>query len=124
MFIREEKTMATFNQQNQNVNYQYNAAGDINFNLIHNKYDVAATLQKLQAEVEKAVKAGAIDEEVAIDVESKIKKASIQVEKPEPDKKVVLDYLSEAKALIEGIASMAGLVQGLAHTVEVIRRLF
>ena len=74
--------------------------------------------------MEKAVKAGAIDEEVAIDVESKIKKASIQVEKPEPDKKVVLDYLSEAKALIEGIASMAGLVQGLAHTVEVIRRLF
>jgi hypothetical protein len=116
--------MATFDQRNQKVTYQYNAAGNINFGLVHDKVDLTAELKKIQDELMKAVKQGAVNEEVAIDVDSKIKKAIIQTEKPEPNKKTILDHLQEAQALIGGVAAAAGLIKGLAEAAEVVRRLF
>ena len=116
--------MATFDQRGQKVNYQYNAAGDINFGSVQNKLGIVPELQKLQSEVKKATESGAFDDEIAIDVESKIRKAIVQAQKPKPDKKTTLDYLGEAKALIEGIASAAGLVTALTQAVEMVRRLF
>lgn len=115
--------MATFDQRGQKVNCQYNAAGDINFGSVQHKEEAATELRKLQDEVSRAAQAGVLDAEVAVDVDSRIKKAVVQVEKPEPDKKSVLDYLREAKALIEGITSAAGLVTGLTQATEMIRKL-
>jgi len=116
--------MTTFDQRGQKVNYQYNAAGNINFGSVQNKVDVVPELQKLKDEIRSAVQASVLDEEVAIDVEAKIRKAIIQVQKPKPDKKTTLDYLNEAKALIEGITAAAWLVTGLTQAAEMIKRLF
>lgn len=116
--------MTTFDQHGQSVRYQYNAAGDINFGVVRTRPEVAAELQKLQAEVGKAAQAGALDQDKAVDVEAKLKKAILQAQKPEPDKKTTLDYLSEARALIEGIASAAGLVTGLTQAAALVGKLF
>jgi hypothetical protein len=116
--------MATFDQRGQHVNYQYNAAGNINFGAVQNKDEIAPELRKLLEEVSKATQAGAIKEEVAVDVEADLRKAVIQAEKPAPDKKSMLEYLDDAKALVEGVTSATGLVAGIAQAAELVRRLF
>jgi len=116
--------MATFDQRGQKVTYQYNAGGNINFGAVQSKDHVVAELQKLQAEVRKAAQAGALDDEIAIDVETEIKKAALQTQKPEPDKGQTISFLDRATALLRGITSAAGLVTGLTQAVEMIRRLY
>jgi ribosomal protein S20 len=116
--------MATFDQRDQKVIYQYNAAGNINFHAVQNNADFSTELQKLQKELKKAVEEGVLDEEMAVDVESHLKKAAIQTQKSEPDKKTLLDHLLEAQQLIAGVASAAGLIKGFAEAAEVVRRLF
>ncbi len=116
--------MAQFDQRNQKVTYQYNAAGNINFGSVRDRVDLTAELKKIQDELMKAVGQGAVDAETAIDVDSKIKKAIIQTEKAEPNKKSILDHLREAQELIGGVAAAAGLIKGLAEAAEVVRRLF
>lgn len=116
--------MTVFDQRGQQVIYQYNAAGDINFGAVQNKVNVAGELEKLQTELAKAIEAGLFDEDTATDAEYQLKKAVQQAKKPEPDKKTVLDHLKEAKALIEGVAAAAGLVGGLAQAAELVRTLF
>ena len=116
--------MATFDQRNQEVTYQYNAAGNINFSSLQDRVDLTAELEKIQDELMRAVQQGAIDEEIAVDVDSKIKKAIIQTEKKQPNKKSILDHLREAQELIGGVATAAGLIKGLAEAAEVVKRLF
>jgi hypothetical protein len=114
--------MATFDQRGQNVNYQYNAAGNINFGAAVSSTDVAAELKKLLQEVNKATSAGAIDPEKSIDVESNIKKAVISAEKQQPDKQSILEHLNAAKAIIESLTSATGLIGGFVQAIEMIRR--
>jgi hypothetical protein len=116
--------MTVFDQRGQQVTYQYNAAGDINFGAVQNKIDVIAELEKLQAELATASQAGVFDEDTATDAEYQLKKAVQQAKKPEPDKKTVLDHLNEARALIEGVAAAAGLVGALAQATALVQKLF
>jgi hypothetical protein len=116
--------MSVFDQRGQKVNYQYNSAGDINFGAVQSKIDMSTELQKLQDEVKKAVEIGALDEETGIDVESNLKKAEIQSQKSNPDKKTMLDYIEQAKKLLEGIKSVTGLVTGLSEAAKVIGMFF
>lgn len=116
--------MAVFDQRNQKVNYQYNAAGDINFGAVQNRVDLANELEKLHIELVKAIKANVLDEDTATDAEYNLKKAVQQAKNPEPDKKSILEHLNEAKALIDGIASAAGLVSAFATAIELVHRLF
>jgi hypothetical protein len=117
-----------FDQRGQQVNYQYNAAGDINFADVQNRRDVVEQLEKLQAEIKKAVAGNVLDEETATDVEYKLTKAVQQAKKPEPDKKFIMDYLSEAKELIAGITTGAttvgGLVSAFNQAIELVLKLF
>lgn len=116
--------MSTFDQRNQKVTYQYNVAGNINFGLVQDRVDLTIELKKIQDELAKAVQQGIVDEEIAVDVDSKIKKAVIQAEKSEPNKKSILEHLHGAQELISGVAAAAGLAKGLAEAAEVVRRLF
>jgi hypothetical protein len=117
--------MTVFDQRGQHVTYQYNAAGDINFGAVQNRMEVVAQLEKLQAELSRAVEAGVFDdEEIATDAEYQVKKAVQQAKKPEPDKKSILEHLGEAKALIEGVTAAAGLVGGLAQAAALVQQLF
>jgi hypothetical protein len=116
--------MSVFDQRGQRVNYQFNAAGDISFGNVRSKASVLTELQKLEGEVKRAVQAGALDEEVAVDVKSNLEKATLQAQKVNPDKKVLLDYIEQAKKLLEGISSMTGLVAALTEAAKAIGAFF
>jgi hypothetical protein len=116
--------MATFDQRGQNVNYQYNAAGNINFGSVVSEADVVDELKKLLEEVTKAISEGAIDAENGVDVEAKVKKAIIQAEKPKPDKQSILENIEGAKKILEGIASATSLVVGFVQAAETVRKFF
>lgn len=118
------KEMTVFDQRGQHVNYQYNAAGNINFGTVENRGAFTSQLKHLHEEVSNATQANVLDAEIAIDVESNLKKAIIQTEKDTPNKKSLLQYLQEAKALIEGVTSAAGLVTAFGQAIEIANRLF
>ena len=106
--------MAVFDQRGQQVTYQYNAAGDINFGAVQNRLDVIREMEKLKAEVTKAAEAQVIDAEVATDVEYQLTKAVQQAQKPGSDKMGILDHINTAKGLIEGVTATSGAVSGMA----------
>jgi hypothetical protein len=116
--------MAIFDQRGQHVIYQYNAAGDINFSIVQTRMDVVSELEKLRIEMTKALQAGVLDEEVATDADCQLTGAVQQAKKAEPDKKAILEHLSGAKTLIEGVAAAGGLVSALTKAVEAVQQLF
>ena len=116
--------MATFDQRGQRVTYQYNAAGDINFGAVQNRVDVVGELGKLQREMTTARQAGVFNEEVATDAEYQLTKAVQEAKRPAPDKKTILDHLSSAKTLVEGVAAAGGLVTALTRAAEVVQQFF
>jgi len=116
--------MTVFDQRYQKVNYQYNAAGDINFNSVESTMDVVVQLEKLEVELARAIHAGLFDEDTATNAQYRLKKAVQQAKKPEPSKKTILQHLNEAKALIQGVASAAGLVTALIKAAEMVQKFF
>jgi len=115
--------VSVFDQRDQQVQYQYNAAGDINIGAVQNQTELVGELEKLKAEVVKAKDSQALDEDTAIDVDYQLTKAITQARKPEPDGAAVVGYLSEAKTLIEGIVAVAGISEGLAKAMEILPHL-
>ncbi len=102
-----------------------NIAGhDISFESAQNKQEFIAQLEQLREAFVKAGETQLISEETAIDAEAEVRKAIGQAKKPNPDKKSVLDYLTAAKSLIEGIGGASGLVTSIAGAIEAVHKLF
>jgi hypothetical protein len=116
--------VATFDQRNQQVTYQYNAAGNINFGAVQNGQDLARELGKLGEEVDKAATNGVLKKGVATDVKYQIDKATQQAEEPEPDKDALLGHLESAKELVGQVTAAAGMVTGLVQVIDKVRVLF
>lgn len=116
--------MAIFDQRGQQVQYQYNAAGYINFGAVQNRMQVVSELKKLQGEFGRAIAAGLFDEETATDAKYQVDKAVQKADKPEPDTKSVLEHLEGAKALIAGVAGAAGLIKALVEAADKVRQFF
>ena len=120
--------MPVFDQRGQNVTYQYNAAGNINFGAVQNRMDVVSELDKLTAEVAKAAEGNALDADTAIEVEYNLKKATQEAKQPDADKKRIVDHLNEAKGLIAGAtagaAATAGLITAITQAVELVQKFF
>jgi hypothetical protein len=116
--------MTIFDQRGQTVTYQYNVHGTINFGAVQTSPDLVGELRKLQAEMQQAVAAGAVEGEPATDAKYQLDKAVHEAQKPQPDKKKVADYLAQAKMAIEGIAAVGGLVAALTKAAELVEKLF
>jgi hypothetical protein len=116
--------MSVFDQRGQHVNYQYNAAGDINFGAVQNRMDLVGELEKLKAELSKAGAAQIIDAEVVTDAEYQITKAVQEAKKPEPKKETILERIDGAKKLIDSVAAASGLVTGLITAAELVEKFF
>ena len=122
------KKTTIFDQRGQQVIYQYNAGGDINFGTVQNRTEVVTELEKLQDELDKAIDAEILDEDAATDAKYQLTKAVQQAKKPEPDKKTMLDHLNQAKGIIAGVAATVTAATGLAAAfemaIEVVQKLF
>ncbi len=103
--------MATFNQQGQTVQYQYNAE-TINFGQATNPGTFLRELKALQAEIDKAIQGKALEGEQALDAEYLLKKAVGQAEKTDPDKKSLIEHLSSAKELVSNVGGLAAAIGG------------
>ncbi len=112
--------MATFHQEGQTVQNQYNAE-TINFGGVKSAEDFTLKLQELQTELEKAIDAKAITRDDSIDAEYLVKKAIAQVESPAPDKSTLIEHLTKAKELVTGVD---GLVTACAGAITLIGTLF
>lgn len=100
------------------------AGRDINFGAVQNKQEFISQLEQLKEAFARAGETQIIDEETAIDAEAEVKKAIGQAKKPTPDKKSLLDYLTTAKTLVEGIGGAGGLVTSIAGAIEAVHKLF
>ena len=116
--------MATFDQRGQHVTYRSTPTGDINIGAVQSKAELAAELQKLGSEVDKAAASGALDESVSIDTKYQIEKAAQQAKKAAPDKGALVGHLESAKDLIQEVGAAAGLLGGLVQAIEKVRVLF
>ncbi|MEG4233566.1 hypothetical protein QUA40_15830 [Microcoleus sp. Pol11C3] len=116
--------MSAFDQRGQKVNYQYNAAGDINFATVQNQADLVNELEKLKFEITKAGDAQVIDAEIVTDVQYQIQKAVDQSKKPEPNKNAILEHLIQAKEFIKNLAEAGGIVTGIMKAIELVQQLF
>jgi hypothetical protein len=116
--------VSLFDQRGQQVNYQYNAAGDINVNAVFDKEGVADQLEKLRTEVERAKDLGAINPDIAVESQYHLLQASKEVRAPDPNKSSALEHLVKAKRLLENVAAAGGLVTALLKAVEVVDKIF
>src|SRR6266516_1505193 len=115
----KEDTMANFDMRGQRVTNQYNAGRDMNFGAVQTPEDLMTVLEQLNEQFTQAKEAGVLSEEAATDAQYQVTKAVQQAKKPDPDKKTMLDHLTRAKTLIEGVTAASGLVTTLAAAIQV-----
>jgi hypothetical protein len=116
--------MPVFDQRGQKVTYQYNAAGNINFDAVQNRADLVSELEKLKAEISKAGEAQVIEAELVTDAQYQIQKAVDQAKKPEPNQHSILEHLGKAKDVVKGVVDAGGLVTGIMKAMELAQNLF
>jgi len=120
----KEEIVANFDMRGQRVTNQYNAGRDMNFGAIRTPEDLITAFEQLNEQFTQAKEAGVLSEEMATDAQYQITKASQQAKKSDPDKKTILDHLSTAKTLIEGVTAASGLVTALAAAIQIVQKLF
>jgi hypothetical protein len=116
----ERQTMTTFNQQDQKVNTQYNAGGDINFGNVTNLQEFSTELLKLKDEFGRRAKEGTVDGEIVTDVEYELTKAIQSSQKDSPEKSSIIKHLDKAKAYIDGIGTLAKVATAIAGAIAAI----
>lgn len=98
--------MATFHQQGQTVNYQYNA-DTINFEHIQTQASLIVALETLQREVDNAIKTKALTQEQALEARQAMNQAVQQAKKDSPDKSSLLKHIHTVKDIVSGIGGLA-----------------
>lgn len=114
--------MSIFDQRNQRVKKQENVV--INSSVVQNKADLIIELEKLEVEIKKAAKQGIVSNEAARGAKAKIKKAISQTKNKKPSRKTILEYLDDAKALLESFTSATGLITAIAQATELVKKVF
>jgi len=112
--------MSTFDQRGQRVNYQYNAAGNINLGSVQNQMQLVEEMEKLKSELSRAAEAQVIDADIFTDADYQLTKAIQQAKKPQPDKKSVMDHLNSAKSLLEGVTAVNGIITALSQVIQLV----
>jgi hypothetical protein len=116
--------MATFDQHKQKVNYQYNAAGNINFGAEDTGQQIATELEKLEAEVGKARDANVISKLTAAKASTHLLEAAEEAKQLKPNKKTVLERLNSAKGVLTGINAVAGIIEAASKAYDVVEKTF
>lgn len=115
--------VATFDQREQQVQNQNNAArdinikGDINIETIQNSNDFIRELQKVKSELSKAGEAQIIDAEIVTDADYEIATAIHEAKKATPNKNLVLKAIENAKDLLSKSAGAVEFVTALINLI-------
>jgi glutamine phosphoribosylpyrophosphate amidotransferase len=114
---------SAFDQRGQTVINQTNIAS-VGVGSVQNRLEVVEELLKLQAEIASAKDSQVIDESVAMSTQNQIQEAIIQTQKPEPNSSLVLDHLSNAKKLLQGLGKTAEIVERIIKIMGLIKHFF
>ncbi len=115
--------VTVFDQRGQSIQYQFNAAGDINLSSVNTIEDFSQQLKSIMDEIQSAKKAKVISEESAIEAEYHILQANKEVEADDSNKGIILDHIGRAKDILIDMAAAVGLVKAIAEAADVISRL-
>jgi len=96
----------------------------MNFGAVQTPEDLMTVLEQLNEQFTQAKEAGVLTEETATDAQYQVTKAAQQAQKPDPDKKMIVDHLTTAKTLIESVTAAGGLVTALTAAIQVVQKLF
>jgi len=111
--------MSTFDQRNQRVNYQYNAAGNINIETVNSRQDILREVDSIREEIISARQAGVLDKDDAAKADLYLSDAAAEGRKENPNKATFKDYLDKAKSHLPTIASVAGIVNAVIKLIEI-----
>jgi len=112
-----------FDQRGQSVDYQFNAAGNINIEKAESNIQFAEELTKLKEELDKAKNAGAIPAEASDKASAELSNAVKELKAPKPRKSNILDHIGKAKALLQDFSAAVQLVIALGQAADVISEL-
>lgn len=112
--------MATFNQQGQVVQTQYNAE-TINFGDVTTKEDFLRALQQMQTEIQKAADSNLLDEDAAVDATAALEKAAKKTAIDTVDATSVIEHITTAGKFVKGVD---GLVTGCGNLATTFQGLF
>ncbi|OPY81805.1 MAG: hypothetical protein A4E65_00994 [Syntrophorhabdus sp. PtaU1.Bin153] len=106
---------SVFDQRGQHVQYQYNAAGNINFAAAQDATQLVLQLDLLKQELIKAREEKAISELTESKAKTPLLEAIEEAKRPEPDRKSLLSHLAQAKGYLKDIAALTGLVEAITE---------
>ena len=119
----EGGNVTVFDQRGQNVDYQFNAAGNININDAESTIQFAEELAKLRGELALAKNAGAIPVNTSDNASSELLLALEELKAPMPRKASILDHIGKAKVLLQDFGAAVQLVTALGQAAYVISEL-
>jgi hypothetical protein len=118
-------SVATFDQREQQVSNQNNAAGDIyirdnvSIGIIQDTDEFIREIQKLKSQLFEASKAQIINAELATDVDYELAGAIQEAKKPTPNKESVLKPMEKAKNLLIQASGAAEFVTAIINLIAV-----
>lgn len=113
--------MSMFDQRGQQVNYQYNAAGDINIHQVQDRNDLIKEIEKLRQEIGRAKDGNAIPSDTATEADYHILQAKKEVQKATPNEHSFQNHITNAVILLKDIATVAGLVSALNDLMQLVQ---
>ncbi len=116
--------MAVFDQRGQKVTYQYNVAGDLHLEAVGSRDEAVRQLEKLAAEVRRAVEAGVLEGEAGEAAREHLAQAAGEAAREAPDKEGILAHVDRAKTVVEGVSAAGGLLDALVRAVEMVQNFF
>jgi hypothetical protein len=117
-------SMSVFDQRGQKVEYQYNAAGNINIEKVNSPTTYAAELDKFQDEISESERTGIINKETAIEIKYYLLSASKEAKAEKPNKEILSTNLEKVMDILKNISTLVGLATSVAKLIEIIPILF
>jgi hypothetical protein len=115
--------MATFHQQGQKVNHQYNA-DTIHLGPLQNAQDWKTQVELISSALETAISQGHIQELAGRAAKAELQSAASAAASPHPKKAALTTYLTKAQKLLGGITAAEGLAEAIKQLIHGIGGLF
>ncbi len=116
--------MTSMKVYNRNVTYQFNITGGLNIGAVNNRQEAVVQIERLADEIRKAAESGAIPDEAAVEARYNADKAFLLAQKPDADKKGILEHLDRAKTFVENVAATGGLVAAIIEAGKMVQKWF
>ena len=107
-------------EQAKDIEHDYS----IDFHAVHTPLGLTTALKQFNKQVAQAKNTGLLDQETAIGAQRHVMQAIIQVNKPTPNQKFIIDQLTAAALILGKVAVASSLIYILAGAIETVFKTF